>query len=89
MSLHFFVKYPCSKNRHAQEVIEANCHVRLSHLKTVLKYLSGKIFIIEFTDEKKYTPAIYKKSHYRPYTTAVTKKKMLQQNAVHDRLGGL
>jgi len=26
----------------------------------------------------------YKKSHYRPYKTAVAKKKMLQQNAVHD-----
>jgi len=34
------------KNRHAQEVIEANCRVRLSHSKTLLKYLSGKIFII-------------------------------------------
>ena len=32
-------------NRYAQEVIEANCHVRLSHSKTVLKYLFGKIFI--------------------------------------------
>jgi len=32
----------------AQEVIEANCRVRLSHSitqKTVLKYLAGKIFI--------------------------------------------
>jgi len=33
-------------NRNSQEVIEANCHVRLRPLKkTVLKYLSGKIFL--------------------------------------------
>jgi len=25
------VKYLCSKNRHDEEVIEADCHVRLSH----------------------------------------------------------
>ena len=42
MSLHYLVKYVCSKNRHAQEVIEANCHVSLSHSKTVLKYFCGK-----------------------------------------------
>ena len=35
------------KNRNAQEIIEANCHVRLlDTAKTVLKYLSGKIFIL-------------------------------------------
>jgi len=27
------LKYLCSKNRNAQEVIEANCHVRLRSLK--------------------------------------------------------
>jgi len=27
----------------------------------------------------------YKKSYYQLYTTAVPKKKMLQQNAVHDQ----
>ena len=42
---------PCEismlKNRNAQEVIEANCHVRLRQLKkTVLRYLSGKIFLV-------------------------------------------
>jgi len=37
--------YICSKNSHAKEVIEANCRVRLSHQKTVLKYLSGKVSI--------------------------------------------
>ena len=49
MSLHYLVKYLRSKNRHTQEVIEvteANRHVRPSHSKTVLKYLSGKIFTI-------------------------------------------
>jgi len=35
------VKYLFSNNRNAQEVIEAHCRVRLSHSKTVLKYLSG------------------------------------------------
>jgi len=42
VSLYYLVKYLCSKNRQAQRVIEANCHVS----KTVLKYLSGKIFFI-------------------------------------------
>ena len=41
---------PCEiftlKNRLAQAVIEANCHVRLSHSKNSVKYLSGKIFIL-------------------------------------------
>jgi len=41
---------PCEiailKNRHAQEVIGANCYVRLSHSQNSIKYLSGKIFII-------------------------------------------
>ena len=42
VSLHYLVKYVCSKNRHAQEIIEANFHVRLSHSEKNLKYLSGK-----------------------------------------------
>jgi len=37
------VKYLCSKNRHAQEVIESKWHERLSHSKAVLKYLSELI----------------------------------------------
>jgi len=40
---------PCEmfkKNRNAEEVIEANCHVRLHPLKKLLKYLSGKIFLV-------------------------------------------
>jgi len=41
MSVHYLVKNLCSENRHAQEVIEANCRVRLSHPK-LLKHLSGK-----------------------------------------------
>jgi len=40
---------PCEismfKNRNAQEVIEANCHVKLRPLKKLLKYLSSKIFL--------------------------------------------
>jgi len=48
--LKYVATLPCEismfKNRHAQQVIEANCHVRLSHLKTFFKYFSGKIFII-------------------------------------------
>ena len=40
---------PCKismfKNRSAQEVIEANCHVKLRPLKKLLKYLSSKIFL--------------------------------------------
>ena len=39
MSLHYLVKYLCSKNRNSQEVIEANCHVRLVTQITVLIYL--------------------------------------------------
>jgi len=41
---------PCEtamfKNRHVQEVLEVNCHIRLSRSKTVFKYLSVKISII-------------------------------------------
>jgi len=62
MSQHCRVKYLRSKNRRVQEVglIEANCHVRLSNSKTILKYLSGKIFIIKFTNKKTSTLAIIK-----------------------------
>jgi len=71
------VKYLRSKNRNAPEVIEANSH----QSKTVLKYLSSKIFITLITNKMMFTPAILK----IPYTTVVTEKKMLQQNAVHDQ----
>ena len=30
VSLHYLVKYMCSKNHHVQEANEANCHVRFS-----------------------------------------------------------
>jgi len=40
MSLHYLVKYLCSKNRHPQEALEANGQVRLSHPKN-----SSKIFV--------------------------------------------
>jgi len=46
MSLPYLVKYLCSKNRHVQEVIEANCREDLVTQRTLLKYLPGKIFII-------------------------------------------
>jgi len=70
------------KNR--QEVIEAYCRVRLSHSKNSSKYLSGKILLFNsVTKRSSHRP--YKKSHYRLYTTAVTKKEMLRQNAVHDQ----
>jgi len=86
MSLHYLVKYLCSKNCHAQKVIEANCHVRLRHSKSSFKYLSDKniyYYLLFNSVTKKRPRRTYKKSHYRLYTTAVTKKKMLQQNAVH------
>jgi len=57
------MKYLCSKNRHTQEVIEANCRVRLIHAKkTVLKHFSDKIFILYFNSlaKKAFTPAIKK-----------------------------
>ena len=48
--LKYVATLPCEisvfKNRSTQEVIERNCYVRLKHSKTVLKYLSGKTFII-------------------------------------------
>ena len=65
--LSYVATLPCEismfKNRHVLEVIEANCHVRLGHSKTVLKYLSGKIFIIQLTSKKTSTSAV-QKSHY-------------------------
>jgi len=45
MSLHYLVIYLCSKNRQAQEVIEANCYADLA-TRNALKYLLGKISII-------------------------------------------
>jgi len=47
MSLDYLVKYLCLKIRHAQNVIDANRHVKLiATQKAVLKYFSGKISII-------------------------------------------
>ena len=48
MSLHYPVKYLCSKKSPCSrsKLIEANRYVILTHSKTVLKYLSGKISII-------------------------------------------
>jgi len=40
------VKYLCSKNRCAQKVNEANCHVRLSHLKTFEIFVSKNIYYL-------------------------------------------
>jgi len=41
--LNSVAKLPCEismiKNRHAQEVIEANCYVRLNHLKTLKMFV--------------------------------------------------
>jgi len=37
MLLHYLVKYLYSKNRHPQEVIEENSHVRLGHSKNSFK----------------------------------------------------
>jgi len=58
MSLHYLVKYPCSKNCHVPQVIEGKCRARLSHSKTVLKHLCGKISIIYFTNKKMFTSTI-------------------------------
>ena len=78
MSLNYRVKYLRSKNCHAQELIQTNCHVRLGHSKLFLKYLPFN------SVRKRHSHQPYKKSHYRLYTTAVTKK-ALQQNAVRDQ----
>ena len=45
MSLHYLVKYLCSKNRNAQEVIEANYRIRLSHSKKLFL----KICLVEYS----------------------------------------
>jgi len=37
VSLHYLVKYLCSKNRYSYGVSEANCYARLSHSNTGLK----------------------------------------------------
>ena len=84
MSLHYLVKYLCSKNCNAQELIEANGDVRLSHSKNFFLNicLVEKALFNSLTKRHSHEP--YKKSHDRLYTTVVAKKKMLQQNAVHD-----
>ena len=85
MSLHYLVKYLCSKNRNAEEVIEAFYRVRLSHSKNSLKISVWKNILFLNSVTKRRSHWSYKKSHYRLYTTAVTKKEMLQQNAIHDQ----
>jgi len=86
MSLHYLVKYLCSRNDCAPEKTEAHCHIRLSRWKIscknicLVKYLLVKS-VIKRRPQVSHRP--YKKSHYRLYTTAVTKTKMLQQYAVH------
>jgi len=59
-------------------LIEANCHVRLSHLKNCFQ-----IFVLWNIHDSLFNSLT--KSHYRLYATAVTKKKMMPQNAVHQR----
>jgi len=63
-----FKKSPCSRSNWSK------LRVRLSHSKTVSKYLSGKISITKFT-KKRCSHQPYKKPHYWLYTTAVTKKR--------------
>jgi len=84
MSLHYLVQYPSSKNCHAEEVFDANCHVRLSQSKIVLKYFSDKISTF-YLANKKCPHQPYEKSYDHLYTTAATKIKMPQQNAVHSQ----
>ena len=59
-SLHYLVKYLCSKHRHAQGVSAAKCRVRLRHSKTVSKYMSDEISSILFSNRKMFTSAIIK-----------------------------
>ena len=46
VSLHYLVKYLCSKIAILNKVSEANCYARLSYSNTVLKEISGEISII-------------------------------------------
>ena len=59
LSLHYLVKYQCSKNRHAQWVSAAECRVRLRHSKkTISKYLSHEIISIWIPSRKMFTSAV-------------------------------
>jgi len=78
MSLHYLVKYLCSKNDHDPEEIEANCRVPCKTLP--YKNLLQNIFLVKYLLDKLGTQ---RRSH-RLYTTAVTKIQMLQQYAIHD-----
>jgi len=62
----------CLKNRNAQEVIEPNCRVRLSHSKNCSKTCAAKFHYI-ITDKKTNTSHI-QKSLCRLYATVVTEK---------------
>ena len=58
--LKYVAALPCEtsvfKNRNAQEVIEANCHVSLSHSKHCFEIIVWcKIFIIYFANKKMIT----------------------------------
>jgi len=85
MSLHYLVKYLCSENHHAQKVIEANCHVRLSNSKNCfIIYVWENIhYLIQFTYKMMFTPAILK-IPLSAVHNCCSKEKMVHQNAVHD-----
>ena len=74
VSLHYLVKYLCSKSRHAQQVIEANCHLRFNHSKKLLKYLVKYSLVNSVTKVRSHRP--YKKFHYRLYTKKKCHSKM-------------
>ena len=52
------LRLKCVKKRHAQELTEANCFTRLSHMKKLLsKFPESAVDFIFFTDEKAFTVA--------------------------------
>jgi len=58
VSLHYLVKYSCSKNRHAQRISAAKCRVKLSHSKTVKNIWWNKQYLVPW--KKAFTSAILK-----------------------------
>ena len=65
MSLHYLVKYECSKNCRVHELSEASCHARLSHPKQLLKKSCAMILALLNPSTKHiYTVAILKIPQY-------------------------
>jgi len=68
-----FCEISVFKNRNNQEVIKANCHVRLNHSKKLFYNICLVKYLLDNSLTKRCLHQPCKNPHYRLYTPAVTK----------------